>query len=126
MQVMCDTFTGAVRQDIGFVEMTEMGEHFFCFRITFIKKAGVVQMFVDPVLDVFEFAKIDDKAIGIHFAAGKGQRDVPIVTMNERAMSVVLVLPMGKGYVTIRFFAGEHFLEKRKIRRLKGWKIDVS
>ena len=54
-----------------------------------VKKAGVVQVFVDPCLQIFELTKVDDEAVHIGLAAGEGHGDAPIVPMDEGAMAFV-------------------------------------
>jgi hypothetical protein len=74
----------------------------------------VVQVFVDPCLQVFKLTKVDDEAIRIGLAAGEGQGDAPVVPMDEGAVAFVSVLAVGEWNVAVGFFAGEHVFEKLK------------
>ena len=103
-----DSLAGTVGQEVAFEECTVFIEEGFAFGVVLVKKAGVVEVGLDPVLEVFEIAEVDDKAVGIGLAAGKVEGDGPVVPVNEGAMPFVPVLAVGKGDVAVGFFAGEH------------------
>ena len=72
MQVLGDAFAGAVWQNVCFEKIAKISQHLPGFRIVLVEKTGVVEVFVDPVFNVSEFAEVDDKAIGVSFPSGKG------------------------------------------------------
>ena len=71
----------------------------------------MIEVFVDPCFEVFEPSKVDDEAVAVGLAAGKGEGDAPVVPVNECAVPFVVVLAVGEGDVAVRFFAGEHVLK---------------
>ena len=72
----------------------------------------MVKVFVDPGFQVFEFAEVDDEAIGVGLAASKSQCDAPIMPVDQGAVSVVAVLAMGERDVAVGLFASKHFFRK--------------
>lgn len=69
---------------------------------------GVVQVLIDPCLEVAEFAEIDNEAVGIEFSGGKGELDRPIVAMNAGTMTFVERLAMAEGNIPVCFGASKH------------------
>jgi hypothetical protein len=68
----------------------------------------MVEVLFDPCSEVFQVSEVDDEALGIGLSASEGEGDRPIMTMDERTVTVVSVLAMGKGNVAVGFFAGQH------------------
>lgn len=71
----------------------------------------MVEVEINPFLEVFEFAEIDHEPIYVGFSAGKGECYRPIVTVDQCAVPVVVMLPVCERDITVAFFAGEHLLE---------------
>lgn len=68
----------------------------------------MIEVFVDPSLQVFQLSEIDDEAVFVCLLAGEGEGDRPVVPVDECAMAVVPMLAVSEGNVAIGFFAGEH------------------
>jgi hypothetical protein len=77
-------------------------------RVTFIEYAGVIQVLLNPALDELELAEVHHKAVLVRLVASEGDCERPVVSVHERAMSVVQVLPVGKGNIRIGLLTGEH------------------
>jgi hypothetical protein len=69
---------------------------------------GVVEVLVNPFLEVTKFAKVDYEAVGIKFSGGKGELDRPIVAMNAGTMTFVERLAMAEGNIPVCFGASKH------------------
>ena len=68
----------------------------------------MIQIFIDPLLEVFELSKVDNKAVFIGFVTSKSQYDCPVVSMDERAVAIMVVLAVGERNVAIGFFTSQH------------------
>lgn len=106
--MLCEAFAGAVGDDVCPEQFARAGEQCFRLGVVCVEEAGVVQVFVDPCLQVFELTKVDDEAIRIGLAAGEGQGDAPIVPVDEGAVALVQVLAVGEWNVAVGFFTSEH------------------
>ena len=69
---------------------------------------GVVEVFIDPILNVVKFSKIHDKAIFVYFVGRESEFHFPIVTVNERTVPRVVGLSMPEWYVAINLRASKH------------------
>ena len=65
--------------------------------VVFIKQTSVVQVFLYPVFNVFEFSKIDDKSVIIRLCTGEARMDRPVMSVQIGAMPVVSVLAVREG-----------------------------
>lgn len=108
-QVPGHAFAGAVRHHVGFPEGASADlEERIAQRVFGAEDAGVVEVFVDPPLKEFQFPEIHDEAVLVGGVAAEGERDRPIVAVDERAMAVVAVLAVRPGNVRVGFLAGDH------------------
>ena len=94
----------------------------FALGVILIEQAGVIEVGFNPFLEVFEIAEIDDKAVGVGLATGKGQGDRPVVAVDEGAMPRVQMLAVREGDVAVGFLAGEHDAIKKDWRGASGWR----
>ena len=75
----------------------------------------MVEVLIDPAPQILEFSKIDHEAVAVGLAAGKCQRDLPVVSVYERAMPIVVMLAVGERNVAVGLFTGEHSLGELRI-----------
>ncbi len=80
------------------------------FGVVRVEEAGVVEVLVDPGLQILEIAEVDDEAIRIGLAAGKGQGNAPLVAVDQGAVAFVEVLAVGERVVAVGFFSSAHLL----------------
>ena len=57
----------------------------FALGVILVEQAGVIEVGFNPFLEIFEVAEIDDKAVGVGLATGKGQGDRPVVAVATKA-----------------------------------------
>ena len=98
----------AVGQHIGFEYGAELLEQAVLFGVVGVEQAGVVELAVDPLLEVVQFAEVDDKAIGVGRTTGKGQRNRPVVPVDEGAVPLMAVLAVRKRDIAVGFRTGKH------------------
>lgn len=77
---------------------------------------GVVEVFVDPILNIVKFSKIHDKAIFVYFVGRESEFDFPIVTVNERTVTRVIRLSMPEWYVAINLRASKHSIMRSQLK----------
>ena len=71
------------------------------------EEARVVEVVGDPGLQEGEAAEIDDEAALVEFVAAELDLDAPVMAMQERAMPLMPVLPVGERDVAVGLAAGE-------------------
>ena len=81
-------------------------------------------MLGDPGLEIAQLAEVDDEAVYIGLAAGEGQRDRPVVPVDECAMACMPVLTVREGNVPVGFFTSEHGEARgEKVGKYEGVKV---
>ena len=108
VEVLSQSFAGAIGQNIGFEKVTLPLQEGVFAGIIFIKKAGVVEVFLDPGLEALEIAEINDESVGVGLVTGESQRDRPVVPVDVGAMTCMEVLSVGERDIAVGFFTGEH------------------
>ena len=68
----------------------------------------MVEVFVDPVGEVVEFAEVDHEAVLVGFVGGEGEGDGPAVPVDARAAPGVAWQAVGERDVPVGLGAGEH------------------
>ena len=68
----------------------------------------MVQVAINPVFDVFELPKIDDKAVRVQLLAGKGQCDGPIMPVDIGTVPRMSMLPVCHRDILVRLCTGKH------------------
>jgi uncharacterized protein involved in propanediol utilization len=106
--VLSEAFTRGVGQRVGFEKLAKLREQGDALGVALAKETGMVEVLLEPCAEVFQVSEIDNEALGIGLTASEGEGDRPIMTVNEGTVTVVSVLPMGKGNVVVGFFAGQH------------------
>ena len=114
MEVAGDAFAGGVFDEVDFEEAVggeglEVGEA----GVGGGEEGGVVEVFVDPVGEVVEFAEVDDEAVFVELVGGEGEGDGPAVSVYAGAASGVAGLAVGERDVSVGFGTGEHFWRRR-------------
>jgi hypothetical protein len=110
--VFGQTFAGSVFDEerayqIHFLQFFELGP----MGIRRAEGTGVVEMLIDPILNVVKFSEIDDKAIIVYFVGCESEFDFPIVTVNERTVTRMVRLSMPEWDVAVNLRAGKHGIE---------------
>ncbi len=72
------------------------------------EEAGMVEVVGDPGLQEPQPAEVDDEAALIQLPATELDFDRPVVAMQEGAMTLMAMLPMGERDVAVGLAAGEH------------------
>ena len=86
-------------------------------RVALIEKTGVVEIFGDPGLEIFQVTKVDDETVGISFLTGEGEGDCPVMPVYEGAVAIVPVLAVGEGDVAIGLGTSEHIGSDLRVGR---------
>jgi hypothetical protein len=68
----------------------------------------MIEMIRDPGLQETQAAEIDDETTFIETLAAELDLDGPVVTVQEGAMPVMPMLPVGERDVSVSLAAGEH------------------
>lgn len=105
---MGESFAGATRHEVDLPCPRTGGDDLFAKRVGLVEHASVVEVIVDPLLDELQLAEIDNETVRVRFAASKSKSEGPVVSMDECAVPIVVVLTMSKGYVGIGLSAGDH------------------
>src|ERR1700677_3360999 len=71
---------------------TSHGPEFFEERVVRTQYACVIKILLDPCFKKFQLSKINHKSVLIRFPTSEGNRDSPVVTMDERTVPVVPML----------------------------------
>jgi hypothetical protein len=101
-------FARTIPDDIRFPNgTTTYGNQLLTEGIVFVEYAGVIEMFVDPVLEKFQLPEIDNKTVPVGLVTTECDHDGPVVTVYEGAMSVVTMLAMGPWDVRVHFPTGQ-------------------
>lgn len=108
IQMPGEAFAGAVRQGVDLEQVAGSRQQALGFRVVFVKEAGVVEVLIDPGFEILELTEIHDEAVLVGLAAGEGQRNRPVMPVDEGAVAVMAVLAMGEWYIAVGFFAGNH------------------
>ena len=72
------------------------------------EQASVVEVLGDPGLQETQAAEVDDETAFIEPLAAELDLDGPVVTMQEGAMPVMPMLPVGERDVSVGLATGEH------------------
>ena len=102
------TFAGYAGHQINFPRFRSASHDALAQGIADIEDARVVEVGIDPSLKKFQFSEVYNKAVFVRLGASERQVKCPVVAVDKRAMLVMVVLPMGKGYVGVGFSAGKH------------------
>lgn len=70
-EMLGNPLAGTVGEEVGFKKLPVSREEFFALGVVFVEKAGVVEVGLNPILEVLEVAKIDHEAVGVSFRTGK-------------------------------------------------------
>ena len=116
-EVLCQALAGALFGVIDVPSLGGGGGELWGDGVVGSEDAGVVEVFVNPLFYEFDFAEIDDEAVFVGRFTGECYGDVPVVSVHERAMSVVQMLAVGEGYVEVCFPASYHFMMSSKNSR---------
>ena len=71
-EMLGNPLAGTVGEEVAFKELPVSREEFFALGVVLIKTTGVIEMRLNPILEVLEVAKIDHEAVGVCFRTGKG------------------------------------------------------
>ena len=69
---------------------------------------SMVEVVIDPFLDVAQFSKVYDEAVVVWFFCSKAKLDGPVVSVDEGAMTSMERLAMTQGDVAVGLGTGEH------------------
>ena len=102
-------FTGSIIDEEG------LDEAQFCELLNFVavwvfctEGTSMVEVVIDPFLDVAQFTKIYDKAVVVWFFCSKAKLDGPVVSVDEGAMTSMERLAVTQGDVAVGLGTGEH------------------
>ena len=123
LSVLCRTIGSKVSKDMfrqpltgSIVDEKWLDEAQFCELFNFIavwvfctEGTSMVEVVIDPFLDVAQFTKIYDKAVVIWFFSSKGKLDRPVVSVDEGAMPAMERLPVTEWYVAVDLRTSKHF-----------------
>ncbi len=109
VQVLGHTFARAVRHEVGLPNRRPTDSRkLFDQGIVRTENACVIEVLVDPSLEVLELPEIDHEPVVIRGVAPKYDSDAPIVTVDKRAMAIVPVLPMGPWNIQVGLATGKY------------------
>lgn len=109
VDVLGDTLARAVGQDVSFEETASSVQQLVFLGIILVEETGMVEVIIDPGLEVFELPEVDDKARSVKLLTSEGQANRPIMPVDEGAVAIVAVLAVSKRYFAVGLFTGEHF-----------------
>ena len=102
-------FTGSIVDEEGFDETQ------FCKLLNLVavwvfctEGTSMVEVVINPFLDVAQFTKIYDKAVVVWFFCSKAKLDGPVVSVDEGAMASMERLAVTQGDVAVGLGTGEH------------------
>jgi len=85
-----------------------VAQEFLADGILLGEKARVIEVVRDPGLQETEAAEVDDETTLVEALAAELDLDAPVVAVQEGAMTVMPMLPVGERDVAVGLAAGEH------------------